>query len=314
MTMRISVAREDVLMFPCDILLLKYAEVNRGADLAVADALGKAALSVKKGKHEFFRSGDRIRASELLVLGVGPLASFEYRQIEDFGKKALEIVSRDRPEARVIALTIHGPGYGLDELAAVDSLVRGLDEGGRAFGNRDVQVVIVEKWAPRAQRVQDFLASGHGRSDKSTQGFAPTLAASISRGHTYSKRLFAAMPFKPAFLDHWDLALQPAAHEANLLIERLDYENFTGEIVSEIRNRISKCAAVVALLDEGNPNVFLEIGYAWGVGRPTILALYRESEPPFDVRGHKILRYGRIGELKAIVATELAGLARQGIL
>ena len=75
MTMRISVAREDVLMFPCDILLLKYAEVNRGADLAVADALGKAALSVKKGKHEFFRSGDRIRASELLVLGVGPLAS-----------------------------------------------------------------------------------------------------------------------------------------------------------------------------------------------------------------------------------------------
>ena len=54
MTMRISVAREDVLMFPCDILLLKYAEVNRGADLAVADALGKAALSVKKGKHEFF--------------------------------------------------------------------------------------------------------------------------------------------------------------------------------------------------------------------------------------------------------------------
>jgi nucleoside 2-deoxyribosyltransferase len=116
------------------------------------------------------------------------------------------------------------------------------------------------------------------------------------------------------FLDHWDLALQPAAHEANLLIERLDYEHFTGDIVSEIRRRVSKCVAVVALLDEGNPNVFLEIGFAWGLGKPTILALHQDGNPPFDVRGHRILRYERIGVLKSIVARELAELAKQGIL
>jgi hypothetical protein len=67
-------------------------------------------------------------------------------------------------------------------------------------------------------------------------------------------------------------------------------------------------------LDEGNPNVFLEVGYAWGVERPTILALHETSEPPFDVRGHKILRYSRIGELKSMVAAELTGLSQQGIL
>jgi hypothetical protein len=298
---------------PSDILLLKYSNANRGADLAVAKALGKGVLSVNKGEHQFFQSNDKIKAVELLVLGVGSLQSFEYVEIERFGKTALEIISRERPEARVIALTIHGPGYGLDELAAIDSLVRGLDAGGQAFGSRNVQVIIVEKSDSRAQRVQNFLTGRQGGTDKATRVYAPAIAASISRGHTYSKRLFATMPFKTSFLDHWELALQPAAHEANLLIERLDHEHFTGDIVAEIKNRISKCVAVVALLDEGNPNVFLEIGYAWGLGKPTILALNLASEPPFDVRGHKILRYARIGELKSIVSTELAGLAGQGI-
>jgi hypothetical protein len=51
---------------------------------------------------------------------------------------------------------------------------------------------------------------------------------------TYEKRIFASMPFAEDFLDHWELALQPAAHENNLLIERLDHESFVGDIVNEI--------------------------------------------------------------------------------
>jgi hypothetical protein len=310
---QISVLSEDILGVSCDVLLLKYANANRGADLAVANALGLDELKVPKGNYQFFKSAPKIKAKELLVLGVGPLASFEYNEIEKFGKTALEIISRDRPDARVIALTIHGPGYGLDELAAVNSLVRGLDAGYRTFENREAHILIVERSPARAQRVQDFLAQRAKKTDQATEGFVPYLAESISHGYTFSKRLFAAMPFKPSFLDHWELALQPAAHEANLLIERLDYEHFTGEILSEIKNRIGKCAAVVGLLDEANPNVFLEIGYAWGLGKPTVLALHRESEPPFDVRGHKILRYGRIGELKVMATDALKDLAKKGV-
>jgi hypothetical protein len=130
---QISVLSEDILGVSCDVLLLKYANANRGADLAVANALGLDELKVPKGNYQFFKSAPKIKAKELLVLGVGPLASFEYNEIEKFGKTALEIISRDRPDARVIALTIHGPGYGLDELAAVNSLVRGLDAGYRTF-------------------------------------------------------------------------------------------------------------------------------------------------------------------------------------
>ena len=48
------------------------------------------------------------------------------------------------------------------------------------------------------------------------------------------------MPFKTSFLDHWEFALEPAAHANNMIIERLDHEHFVGEILAEIRNRIDE--------------------------------------------------------------------------
>ena len=43
-----------------------------------------------------------------------------------FAKRALLTVRKERPTARSVAITIHGPGYGLDELDSIDSLVNGL--------------------------------------------------------------------------------------------------------------------------------------------------------------------------------------------
>jgi hypothetical protein len=314
-----SVFNGDVTKVVTDVLVLKFADRLRGADLAVATAFGWESLKIAPDLYRFFPSEGRIRAREVLFLGVGPLYTFEYQEIEQFGRTALEVVARERPQARCVALTIHGPGYGLDELASTDSLVRGLIAGGRGFLEQNVKVVLVERTKGRAERLEDFLYAGGlitiNRSHADTnQTYVPNVAETISHNRTYAKRLFASMPFSPNFLDHWELALQPAAHENNLLIERLDHESFIGEIVAEIRNRITKCTAVIALLDGGNPNVFLEVGYAWGVGKPTILALSEAIEPPFDVRGQRIVRYGRIGALKVMLTNELKALASAGFL
>ncbi|MNC98827.1 hypothetical protein D3C83_169030 [compost metagenome] len=59
--------------------------------------------------------------------------------------------------------------------------------------------------------------------------------------------------------------------------------------------------------------MFLEVGYAWGVGKPTILAFAAGSEPAFDVRTQRIIRYDRIGQLKAMLHSELSGLAANGV-
>jgi hypothetical protein len=319
MPVNFSVFNGDVTKVDADVLVLKFADRLRGADFAVARAFGLESLRIEMNSHRFFPSEGRIRASEILFLGVGPLYTFEYQEIMRFGRTSLELIALERPQARCVALTIHGPGYGLDELASTDSLVRGLVSGSRYFRTENAKVILVERLRSRCERLEDYLyasglITGDRLSDDSNPTYGPDVAESISRNRTYAKRLFASMPFGQNFLDHWELALQPAAHENDLLIERLDHESFLGDIVTEIRNRITKSAAVIALLDGGNPNVFLEVGYAWGVGKPTILVLSEATDPPFDVRGQRIVRYGRIGALKTMLTAELKALASAGLL
>jgi hypothetical protein len=44
-------------------------------------------------------------------------------------------------------------------------------------------------------------------------------------------------------------------------------------------------------LSDANPNVYLEVGYAWGRGRPTLLVVRDSSHLKFDVQGQRCLIY-----------------------
>lgn len=316
--MIIEVFEGDVRTTPLDILILKFAESHRGADLAVAMALGRTPLSVESGSYRFIPTNNKIEAKEILIIGVGPLADFDYKKIATFSQDALGIVAKERPSARRIGITVHGPGYGLDELASIGSLIGGMaealsrDHSVDGIGSGDFRVLIVESSSRRATRIREYLNSAgqERRSPEPGKGefFSQAAASAVSSNGTYEKRLFAAMPFHESYLDHWELALQPAAHDNNIIIERLDHAYFTGDIVTEIRARIERSAAVVALLDAHNPNVFLEVGYAWGVRKPAILLLHDTHDPPFDVKNQRLIRYNRIGQLKTLLTTEIKGL------
>src|SRR5260370_1274867 len=93
------------------------------------------------------------------------------------------------------------------------------------------------------------------------------------------------MPFKKEMDDVFYYGIQQPLHTAGLLCERVDKDIFSGGIMEYVRNRIETSAVVVAELTGGNPNVYLEVGYAWGKGRPVILVARDEKELHFDVRG-----------------------------
>lgn len=309
MRMAIDVVTGNVLDAAADILVLKHADALHGADAAVAARIG-VVFKLPKGAHQFVDTKKRMEVAEVLSLGVGRLREFEYQQIEAFAARAIGIIVRERPAARKVAFTLHGPGYGLDELASADSLIKGIIAGLNQAPN--LCVTIVERDKLRANRLREFLGLSDG--SVSSQPFSEPLAVEISQGRTYSKRLFAALPFKDDFRDHWDLAIQPASHECGYICERMDHEVFTGDIVAEIKTRIGKSQGVIALLDEFNANVFLEVGYAWGVGKPTVLMLKEGVEAPFDVRSQNIIRYQRLGELRDRVREVIGKLAQQGML
>ncbi len=84
---------------------------------------------------------------------------------------------------------------------------------------------------------------------------------------------------------------------------------FEGLIIQRILARIASARVVVAELTGANPNVYLEVGYAWALKVPTVLVARSPDELRFDVKGHRCLMYGgSIRELEKLVTAELRSL------
>jgi hypothetical protein len=58
--------------------------------------------------------------------------------------------------------------------------------------------------------------------------------------------------------------------------------------------------------------VYLEVGYAWGKGRPTILITDDTKDPRFDLRGQRYLKYRRIKDVEETLTRELRILLKDG--
>ncbi len=311
----INVIYGDVVDQDVDVLALKYANGLYGADLDVAELLGISGFSAEKGEYEFIDTRGAIKARQVLYQGVGPLHRFEYDEIKRFAHNAVALSLTQDPSIRSLGIAFHGIAAGLDELAAVSSLIQGLEDGFRTAKSNELTVHIIESNAARAERARQFLESMNSFLQGIPAETAPITPATTIPNVNFTRerasqidtdnRLFCAMPFKPEYLDHWDLAVQPSAHGNDILVERLDHASYTGEIMDEIKRRISRSRGVIALLDGENPNVFLEVGYAWAKDKPTILILEQSAKAPFDVSGHKILRYQRLGELKKLLTQEI---------
>ena len=84
------------------------------------------------------------------------------------------------------------------------------------------------------------------------------------------------MPFGRAFEDTFRFGIQSPVRKVGFLCERIDQETFTGDILERIKQKIETASIVIGELTGNNANVYLEIGYAWGKGRPTILVTKRD--------------------------------------
>lgn len=72
--------------------------------------------------------------------------------------------------------------------------------------------------------------------------------------------------------------------------------------------RIETSDFVIADLTTANPNVYLEIGYAWGLMKQTVLLIRDTNELQFDTRGQRCLPYTSIKDLETKLKTELSNL------
>ncbi|HEU0015505.1 MAG TPA: hypothetical protein VFQ45_17615 [Longimicrobium sp.] len=322
----ISVAVEagDALSYPTDVLALKYAQALYGADRLVVQALNNGGVTIpsfpRPGQHLLIESGGVLGARHTILLGVEDLHSFGYENIRRFAHDVLRILAIGLPETRYLCLTLHGVGFGLDESEAFRAEIGGIMDAIEAaeYPRSLERITIVERASSRAERLSRLLEAmddGTGaetgkrlssRSGQSTlrQSLDDAGASSATKPH-----VFVAMPFAEEFSDLFHYGIQGAVNASGYLCERADLATFTGDVIRWVKERIDSAALLVADLTSANPNVYLEVGYAWGRGVPTVLLTRDAEELKFDVQGQRCLVYKNIRHLEELLRRELAGLS-----
>ena len=105
-------------------------------------------------------------------------------------------------------------------------------------------------------------------------------------------RAFVVMQFGDEFDALYTDVIGPTCVEFGFDVIRADDIYLPGLILADIVRSINDAQLIIADITTDNPNVFYEVGYAHGIGKPTILMSDRRREKlPFDVSGMRTLFY-----------------------
>lgn len=322
--MRIEVLAGDATTVEADVLALKYAQARYGLDAHVAQRLLEAGhtqqvMSPKPGGFRVHQGPQGVAARHVLFVGVEPLREFEYHEIRAFARKVLVSLAGELPDTRKLVVTVHGPGYGLDERESFESQLAGFLD---AIESSDVpesldSITFVERNKGRADRLRRLLekilpGGVLDSSGRSWRAVAGPEASERLRAAGYASaakpHVFVAMPFHEDMEDVYHYGIQNAVKASGLLCERADLSSFTGDVMDWVRRRIKTASLVVADLSSANPNVYLEVGFAWGCGVPTVLLANDAGDLKFDTRGQRCLMYTKIKDLEEKLKLELKSL------
>lgn len=305
MNLHVSVVNGDVATIAADVLLLKHAQQLCGADGAVARRLVQKGicdendLSPAEGEFRLIEARQAVSSKRVLSIGVPHLGKFRYREMRQFSRRAIEILASQKVPVQILATTIHGAGYGLDIAEALRSMMLGFQQGLTTHplpGLR--QLLFVERNARRFETLQGLLADvelvmppiAEAATSASTQlALAPKSAQ--------KKTAFVAMPFSEGFEDIYEFGIYASVRRCGYVCEKVDESVFTGNIVERITEGIKNAAFVVAEMSLERPNVYLEVGFAWGLKKPVILVARDGQKLHFDLSHHKCLFYKTIGKL-----------------
>jgi hypothetical protein len=327
MEISIEIQTTDALIVMADVLVLKYAQELYGVDSLAFSRLALAHHGLegklpKPNDFLFIDSTDILGTKHVLFLGVPDIFQFRYKEIRRFSLNALKYLAEQKPEAEHVCFTLHGVNYGLDETEAFESEVAGIVDAitQGQYPAKLKKITIVEFYEPRAKRLgpilRELLPDGairiEGREEFARRNLKTSQLINDAGINSENKPLiFVAMPFDKKLDDVFHYGIQNAVNRAGFLCERIDKVAFTGDILDLIKRRIGKASLVIADLTTTNPNVYLEVGYAWGLGKPTVLIAQDVEELKFDVKGQKCIIYPGIRELEDKLSEELLSLKQK---
>ena len=155
---------QSALAVEGDVLALKYADGFYGVDEAAYKALSQRGIDIRQlmpslGHAQLFDTKSSMRAKQVLFIGVGHLYDFQYKDIKEFSCSVLSSLATTVSTTRRLVVTLHGVGYGLDEIEVLRSEIAGFVDAIRSadFPVSLESIVIAKRNQARAQRLQTAL-------------------------------------------------------------------------------------------------------------------------------------------------------------
>lgn len=133
-----------------------------------------------------------------------------------------------------------------------------------------------------------------------------SLAERIVIPHT----VFPVLPFSTPFADVLD-SFAAACRDAGLELQDLTREASTERIVPRIVEGIRRAAFVVADVTEVRPNVYFEIGLAYGLDKSIVLTARSGTTLPFDLSDMPTLLWDNQRQLREALTERLRALAAE---
>jgi hypothetical protein len=112
-----------------------------------------------------------------------------------------------------------------------------------------------------------------------------------------SNTVFTIMPFTEEFRDVY-ASYASVCKEFGFTAQRTDESDSGERIIPRILDGIRRAAFVIADVTHPSANVFYEIGFAEGLGRPVIVSAKKGTSLPFDIADIPVLYWSGQEELK----------------
>lgn len=111
-------------------------------------------------------------------------------------------------------------------------------------------------------------------------------------------KVFVAMPFSDDYRDSYEYGIKIVLEQLGINYFKADNEISNKDIMCKICCEIQSCSRVIANISGLNPNVMLELGLAYGLGKKVIIIKDKKTVSISDLGSIEYIEYSHAGELQ----------------
>lgn len=111
-------------------------------------------------------------------------------------------------------------------------------------------------------------------------------------------KVFVAMPFTNDYKDSYEYGVKLVLEQKGITYFKADNEVRNKDIMCKICEEIQSCGKVIANISGLNPNVMLELGLAYGLGKNVIVIKDTKTTAISDLGSIEYIEYAHAGELQ----------------